>query len=166
MSHGSHEREHPRDVQCQHCGRFYRNDGIHGHEANCPYDAVDDTIVELVNDGGRDVTPSGSSGDPSPPQDSETMGGDPPAVTDGGPQAPPEPETVDVQDDDQDDVDDQDDLPERYVEVDQYVEAVEEEVDHIDTDELRSRLSDFDVVDVEATTADNIVAFERGEVAR
>lgn len=168
MSNGSRQLEHRRDVRCEHCGRVYRNDGIHNHQRNCPHSATDGWVVPPSEWDEGDTTSSGGGDDVNPPQDGVVSGDQPTqsVATDGGPQAPPEPDVEPVDENDQDDGDDQDDLPERYVEVDQYVEAVEEEVDHVDTDELRSRLSDFDVVDVEATTADNIVAFERGEVAR
>jgi len=162
MTNGSREREHPRDVQCCHCGRFYRNDGIQGHEENCPYSEVDDTVVPLADDGGRDPTPTDTGDGASPPQDGEGVGADPTAdtVADGGPQKPPDPD-VDVNDQD-----DQNDLPEKYVDITDYIDAVKERPEPVDIDKLRAELSEYDVIDLEQTEQrGTLVAFEREEVA-
>lgn len=176
MSQGSREREHPRDVQCKHCGRYYRNDGIHAHEENCPYDAVEETIVPLASEGEGDVTPSDTGGDVTPAQDGAGEGVDPTpdtseetTVTDGGPRSPPTPDLEEPVDDDRDSDDDPieaSDLSDRYVAVDDYVAAVRAQAgDAVDVDALEEQLADYFVVDVQETTEETIEALTREEVA-
>lgn len=182
MSNGSHDREDVRDVQCAHCGRFYRNDGVKIHERNCPYSEVDDTIVDLPDqDQGteplEDVvesTPTPQDGEamaPTPeapdPSDPDADGGDP-LRTDGGPSDPPAPpEPVD----DQEDQDDED-LPDGYQPVNDWVDDYEDEhedvVDDPNWQHFRDDLlaSEADAVDLEETDVDEgtLVAVEESEI--
>jgi hypothetical protein len=180
MSNGSHEPEHPRDVQCNHCGRYFRNDGIHAHEENCPLAEVDETIVPLANDGGGPVPPNEEVQGGQPAQDGEGVAPDPvggdglenvdndPVRTDGGesgpaPADPPEPpEPVD---------DDQDELPDRYVPVEVWCDRIEDERPELTDDELwggyRGELiRRTDYVDIQETDAErgDIVAYPEEEI--
>lgn len=58
-----------------------------------------------------------------------------------------------------------DDLPDRYVSVEEYLEAVREETHGVDVDELAEHLEEYDVVDVEETTEEKIAAYPIEEVA-
>lgn len=97
MSNGSREPETPKDVQCEHCGRYYRHDGIHGHEPNCPLKGEDVTIVPIVGseDPSGPVTPGART--PDEPDDGEDAGGRTPIaeVRDGGELTPPAPDLED-----------------------------------------------------------------------
>jgi hypothetical protein len=110
-----------------------------------------------------DTTSSDQGDDVNPPQDGVGSGGQPThdsAVTDGGPQKPPDPD-VDVNDQD-----DQIDLPEKYVDITDYIDAVKERPEPVDIDKLRAELSEYDVIDLEQTEQrGTLVAFEREEVA-
>lgn len=163
MSNGSRQHEDPRDVRCEHCGRCYRNDGIHNHERNCPHSANDGWVVPPEDwDEGDTTSPDGGDG-ATPPQDGAGVVSDPPqeARTDGGPMEPPAP-TV-VEDDQEDDAGDE--LPDRYVDVDEYIALVDAEPDaDVDTDVLREELAEYDVVDVEETTRGSIAAYSREDV--
>jgi hypothetical protein len=175
MSGGSQTAEHRLDVQCKHCGRYYRNDGIHAHQRYCPFSEVDETIVPLEGKrDDRDVSPSDEGETSEPPQDDETIDGqntvedpDPRETveTDGGPRPPPEPELdQDVDQDDQDDDRlDEDDLGDRYVTVEEYIDTIRKS-EKVDADQLRRRLSGFDVIDLEETTATEIKAYTSEEI--
>ena len=113
-------------------------------------DPVEDVDQEDTDDAGVD-SPELSNGDTT----------DPPATTDGGRQAPPMPDLEDV--DDQDDGDTN--LPDRFVPVEDYVAAAGDALGDEQVAQLRDALDDYDVVDVEATTAENIVAHPLEEVA-
>lgn len=181
MSNGSQQPEHPRDVRCEHCGRCYRNDGIHNHERNCPYDKVDGWVVPPSEWDEGDTTPSERGGDTNPPQDGDADGDqptpstsdaepEPETVTDGGPRSPPTPDLEEPVDDDRDDDDDPieaSDLSDRYVAVDDYVAAVRAQAgDAVDVDALEEQLADYFVVDVQETTEETIEALTREEVAQ
>lgn len=128
-------------------------------QENDVVDAVDPAVEEDVDgDGDRDDledvgdTPPNSP-DPDTPEQS--------TATDGAWQSPPMPDLEDVDDSPDDDVDD---LPDRYVPVADYVDAASDDLGDDEVKQLRDALEDYDVVDVEATTAENIVAHPIDEV--
>jgi hypothetical protein len=94
------------------------------------------------------------------------------AATDGGPMAPPEPQSVPVPDEyggggddvDQEASDDVGTLPDRYVPVDEYLETCRDELTDDQVDQLAEMLEPFDVVDVEATTRTNVAAHRREDL--
>jgi len=123
---GSSKSDAETDRQCPYCGLYYSKRGIHPHRRNCQYkewpgdthpEAVDD--VDDLEDSLLGSDPSPEMGDPSPERgiphpdgvggegtDPSDDGGTPETSTrtDGGPQAPPEPDLEDV-DDGRDDAD-------------------------------------------------------------
>lgn len=122
------------------------NDVADEVDAPIDEDVVDDDPGEALED--VDDTP------PDSPEQS--------TATDGGRQSPPVPDLEDVDDDPDDDVDD---LPDRYVPVEDYVDAASDDLDADETRQLREALDEYDVVDVEATTEENIVAYPIDEVS-
>jgi len=166
MSHGSLEQETPRDQQCEHCGRWYRNDGITIHEENCDLEDVDAMLVELESREDRGESLTGADPQGSDPQDGEGVastseGRD--VATNGGPRDPPEPDVQEDVDDVDDDPDQTvDDLPDRYITVDEYLEALHGS--DVDVDALEDELEPFDVVDLENTGAREVRAHTIEEV--
>lgn len=168
MSNGSLERESARDTQCTHCGRFYRNDGIHSHEDNCEFRDVEARVVDLEGREDRpEVSPDVETPDPTPDgvgADPDPMGSTPreDLATDGGPRDPPAPDVQDDVDDDPGDPD-VDDLPDRYMPVEEYLAELEES--DADVGALEERLADYDVVDLQASSARELSAHTLQEVA-
>lgn len=146
MSNGSRERERPQDVQCQHCGRFYRNDGIHGHEPHCPLKGEDVVIVPLegATEGG-DPLAKGAGTPESETPDVEATGGPTPGVVDdvqedrdgaradgGRVMDPPSPAEPAGPDRDPDGADEEiDDVADHLVDADEYLTRAERKNPHL-----------------------------------
>jgi hypothetical protein len=192
MSNGSLDPESPKDVQCEHCGLYFRNDGIRPHEEYCdrrgkdplqpilsPEDVTGDTPAEEGGDlGGEapDPTPEGEGLSPDEGDGPGDAGDDQEVATDGaglGLSGPPRassndtaPSNATPSERTKPSVMSADQLPDRYVAVDRYLEEVEDRAGGVvNVDVLREQLSDYDIVDVDATTEDNIVAYTLDEAA-
>ena len=167
MSGGSLDPESPKDVQCEHCGLFFRNDGIDPHEAHCerqgrpPYQEIrgrggppgDSPAGE-----GPGSTPDGKGPTPSEGDDP----GPESVETDGGPIEPPTRDVVDEQENDT--PASAEELPERYVSVERYLETIDEELPDEVVDAIEDAVEGYDVVDVEQTTSESIQALHFDEV--
>lgn len=166
---------------CRECGLWYSNRGIIPHTRNCPRDEPLLDPFRPPEEGGLPADhherpdpqgdphadskgvgrddggdPSvGSSHDPSPPTED--------VATDGGPglplSGPPETTSPTSR------ADRDKDLPDRYVPVEEYLAAVEEETHNVDVEALREHLAEYDVVDVQATSAEHISAHTLEEVS-
>lgn len=160
MSNGTLERECARDTQCEHCGRFWRNDGIHSHEENCEFQDVDARVVDLENRQDRedvfddvetpDPTPDGVGADPDPTASTPTQD----VATDGGPRDPPEPDVaVDGRDVA---TDGGENIPDRFVQVGEWCDGVEDDKPELKAradwqDHRRELEQNYDYVDLLAT---------------
>lgn len=169
--------------------------GVKAHERNCEWEDYDgyhpsvdaedvgdlrdqpDAILGSdPNDSGGDPSDGAGDGgtpervDPDVTQSQETDtpdSGAPASRADGGPRSPPTPATTTSSSDagDQDVVDDADQLPERFVDVDEYLEEIRrEDPDGVHVDKLQVLLREYDVVDVVATDDERIAAYRFEEV--
>jgi hypothetical protein len=178
------------DQQCSHCGLWFSSRGIFAHEDSCklkgePYrvqpereagEGTDDgtlpTGVESPDDSG------GGLPDGYPPEDDvsedPTGSGTSPTdadATDGGPGlglTPPSSGGADTSGADPSGTSSTptvDELPDRYVSVDEYLEAVDAKDHAVDVGALREQLAEYDVVDVQETSEEHIAAYTLEEVA-
>lgn len=178
------------DQQCSHCGLWFSSRGIFAHEENCklkgePYRVQPDRDDAEGTDDGTSPdgpeSPDDSGGglpDGYPPEDDvsddPSGSGTSPTdavATDGGPGlglTPPSSGGADTSRADPSGTSSTptvDELPDRYVAVDAYLEAVDEEDHAVDVGALREHLQEYDVVDVQETSEEHIVAYTLGEVA-
>jgi len=173
MSNGSRERESPQDVQCEHCGRWFRNDGVHGHEPNCPLRGEDVVIVELegpdegvgsLTEGAGtppvDSTDGEDSGGLTPGVDPDSQDGEDGARADGGRvMDPPTPTTAPTAStsttSSSRDSSADEDVPDHYVDADEFIARAERKNPHLArTDEwrrLRADAEQHDYVDLRET---------------
>jgi hypothetical protein len=185
----------PNDVQCSHCGLFFSRRGIITHERHCELQDYDVTLVPLGESdeadtlgGQRDAVEANANSsrgtpEPEPDVDPDTPAPDDTATgapsTEGGaspppsPASPPEPEpepstggaSSDVDEPEPDPEPDEPEVGDRYVPVDEYLAGLEDDLDEEDLAELREMLEEYDVVDVEETTASSITAHTFEEVS-
>lgn len=157
--------------QCEYCGLWFDRRGVNAHQMNCRFEGRDIRILPPEDSGGD---PPESAPTPESPESADGVhGGDAnspptpnadiekPTRTDGGPglglDGPPEaPEPSSPTS--------PADLPDHYVDVETYLEAVQEEAPNVDVGALREQLAEYDVVDVEETTAESIAAYRLDEV--
>jgi len=160
--------ESPKDVQCEHCGLYFRNDGIRPHEQHCNRRDKDPFQPIRGESEPRDE-PQPEESDPTPDSEGVTASdGESPGqavetrepATEGGtgPMEPPTP-TVEPA------TDDSDELPERYVEIDDYLEAARERgLSEEQISQLRDSLEEYDLVDTQTTTAESVTALNMEDV--
>jgi hypothetical protein len=165
---GTKNKKKPTDEMCPNCGLYYSKRGIIPHRRNCDRDEPLLPLDRDDDDGGDGpddkVTPEASTptdgvGDGAPPEGS-TPSSDP-ARTDGaglGLEGPPETSTDGGRDD-------HGDLPDRYVSVDEYLDACRAKgLSESRVAQLREALEEYDVVDVQKTTEDHLAASTLEEV--
>jgi hypothetical protein len=171
---GSREPETAQDQQCSNCGLWYSKRGINSHEANCDHPEWAEPMVPLEGEteGGNPPTErEGPQATPAPDDVGTSPAPDAAVDTDGGPKTPPTFEAGDDKQHDGDDVQEEnDDLGDRYVPVEDYLEAFEEQnPETAQTEDYREWKRDLksriDVVDVEATDGTKVRGATREEVA-
>lgn len=178
---GQFEKPDETAQQCDYCGLWFDRRGVNAHEMNCRFEGRDLRILPQEDSGGdppedtptpeSPESPDGTHGgvEDSPP--TPNGGVEKPTRADGGPglglegpPAPSSPEPTPSSGGGEAGARSVDDLPDRFVDVDEFVAEVRSRAEHVDADALEDHLAEFDVVDTEETDEERIAAFTLDEV--